>query len=186
MYGLRFADVRHLWPLQGPAVYQRDFAQLIGAAVHHDAAIMAPGDRDFNGSTLDEDLERLEAIHRHSLTQGWGTFPYHMMASPNGRLFYTLDLRYYGAQVARRNHETVGLALMGDFTSRHPGDGQLCAAAMGLVVMMRRAGRLLALKGHREWALPGHGTACPGDTWWGWQNRLWASVGAQARRSSPN
>lgn len=179
--GVELVDVRHYFPPTGLVARRRPVRVPLGVAVHHDGVLMGPGDRHYSGTTLDEDLERLRAIYRHGLSMGWGGMPYHVMASPNGRCFYTLDLAYYGAHVARRNHELVGLCLMGNFMFRHPGDLQLCAAARGLLGMWGWYAHLLPFRGHREWALPGDGTVCPGDTWWVWQNRLLVMTVAVAR-----
>lgn len=183
--GVEVVDVRHMFKTEGPAGQPRFQDLLVGVAVHHDGVIMMPGDRDYSGSTLNEDLERLGAIHQRGISQGWGGMPYHLVASPNGRCFYTLDLNCYGAHVRKRNHQLVGMALMGNFTFSHPGDFQLCAAASALVAIWGWSGLLLPFKGHREWALPAYPTSCPGDTWWQWQNRLLVFTVAVARLLFP-
>ena len=169
---LEIVDVRELLPPAGPMARWRDISSAEGIAVHHDGVIMTPGDRDYSGSTLDEDLERIQAIRRHSEAEGWGTFPYHMMASPHGRTFYTVDLRLFGAHVGRRNHQLLGVALMGDFTHAAPSDLQLCAAARAVLALCVWGKILPPLGGHRELALAGGATACPGDTWTTWEPRL--------------
>lgn len=180
-------DVRHIFPPQhaGSVGRPRLMSNLLGLAVHHDGVIMAPGDRDYNGTTLNEDLERLGAIYRHGADQGWGGFPYQFVASPNGRLFYTTDVSLFGAHVARRNHELLGLALMGDFSATWPGQALLCAAGLGVVTAWHLAGRLLDVRGHREWALAGHPTVCPGDMRTGWQRDLLQMAVVQARLAFP-
>jgi hypothetical protein len=181
-------DVRHLYPPSpdGPIGRSRDSSQLLGIAVHHDAAIMAPGDEDFDGTTLDEDLRRLDLIYRVSNDRGWGGFPYHMVASPNGRTFYTTDVSFFGAQVADRNNELVGVALMGLFTDKAPERAQLCAAGLAIVSFWHFFNRLVDVKGHREWARAWSPTECPGDTWWNWQHALFGSVRLQARIAFPD
>src|SRR3990167_9493681 len=183
----RIFDVRDRYPPQeGSDVARRRVLFLIsGVAVHHDGAIMEPGDADYSGSTLDEDLERLDIIYRVGLDNGWGGFPYNAVASPNGRTFYTCDIALFGAHVARRNDELVGMALMGNFVHRPPGQVQLCAAGLGLVALWEWAGQLRDVRGHREWAVPDWPTACPGDTWWGWQQSLLWAATVQARIAFP-
>jgi len=158
---------------------------LLGVAQHHDAAIMSPGDENYDGSTLDEDLRRLDLIYRVGIGNGWGGFPYHFVASPNGRVFYTTDLSFFGAHVARRNHQLVGVALMGLFTDAQPVRESLCAAGLAIATIWHLAGRLLDVRGHREWALPTDPTACPGDTWWSWQHALFQSARLRARLAFP-
>jgi len=179
-FGIEVADVRHIWPPTGSAA-RRKPEPATGIAVHHDGVLFAEGDRNHNGKTLDEDLQRLAAIHNVSVVNGWGSFPYHFVASPNNRLFYTLDLRYFGAHVARHNHELQGLALMGDFTADEPNDALLCSAGAGVVAIMRYRTRLIGIRGHQEYADTDWPTSCPGDTWPQYQHRLWAAVGFHAR-----
>lgn len=180
-------DVRHLFPNEpnGSTATKRWTSALAGIAVHHDGVIMAAGDRDYNGTTLNEDLARLQAIYDRGISEGWGGFPYHTVSSPNNRTFYTQDVANYGAHVARRNHQLLGHAIMGDFSSRAPRDDQLCGAALGIITLYHATGRLLDFRGHREWALAGQGTQCPGDTWWTWQQRLVLAVVTMGRLAFP-
>ena len=180
--GLTIIDVRHFFPPAGPMARARDPA---GVAVHHDGVIMLPGDRDYSGTTLNEDLARLQAIANRSASQGWGTFPYHLLASPNGRTFYTADISLFGAHVAARNHQLLGAALMGNFTFAHPGDPQLCAAGRALVAIWALTQRLYDFNAHRHWALPSYPTSCCGDTWPAWQDRLLIIASALARSALP-
>jgi hypothetical protein len=179
LHGVEVADIRHFWPNDRPRL---DQAAVTAVLTHHDGVLMLPGDRDYSGSTLDEDLERIDAIHRHSVGEGWGNYPYHLTASPNGRLFLCRDLDRRGSHIYWRNHETLGLVMLGNYMEASPGDAQLCAAAAGLVLALRELGRLVQLVGHREYAVPEHPTVCPGDTWFEWQSRLWSFVGFHARR----
>jgi len=183
--GVEVVDVRHMFPTGAPAARSREERLLAGVAIHHDGVIMAPGDQDYSGTTLNEDLGRLGAIYQRGVSQGWGGMPYHLVASPNGRCFYCLDLGWFGAHVAGRNDELLGVSLMGNFMYSQPGDPQLCAAGRALVGIWGWSGRLVRFKGHREWALPQYPTSCPGDTWWTWQNRLLVLTVAVARLLFP-
>jgi len=183
---LELVDVRHLYPPFAAGERLRDFALLKGVAIHHDGVIFTAGDRDYSGDTLNEDLDRLDAIYQRAIDQGWGRFPYHFVASPNGRTFYTNDISHYGAHVASRNHELLGIALMGNFMPSHPSDAYLCAAARALLAIWAITGRLYGFRGHREWALPASPTSCPGNTWWTWQYRLLILTTALARYLFPS
>jgi hypothetical protein len=182
---LVIVDARALFPASGDVARPRDPAALLGVAIHHDAGAMPPGDTNYSGDTLDEDLARLNLLYRVGIDRGWGGLPYHFVASPNGRCFYTTDWHLFGAQVARRNHELVGVALMGDFSYSTPGDPQLCAAGRALIYLWSEAKRLLDQKGHKEWALPSSPTQCPGNTWTTWQWRLLNLTVAAARLAFP-
>ena len=170
--GKRLVDVRHLFPTDGSAGRRRDIARVIGVAVHHDGVLMAPGDRNYSGGTLDEDIQRLYAIYNRGLQAGWGGFPYHLVASPNGRLFLCLDLSCFGAHVAQRNHELLGVSLMGNFMLEAPSTTQLCAAGLAVAVCWRDPFSPGAVEAHYQWARPTWPTSCPGDTWPIWGPRL--------------
>lgn len=170
--GQRMADVRHLFPDTLPRPRERRW--IVGLAVHHDGVLMAPGDRDYSGSTLDEDLERLRAIYNHSIDQGWKRFPYHFVASPNGRTFYTQDLWHNGSHVATRNADYIGLAVMGDYELAIPGHTACCAAGVAVAATWGWLMRLVALDPHYALAVPGWETVCPGATFPHWFGRLLA------------
>jgi len=165
---LEILDCRLRYPpvAGGSAGRPRDLTKLVGVAVHHDAVLFDAGDWNYNGSTLDEDLRRLDAIYQRGLDMQWGGFPYHFVCSPNNRVYYTQDVRHFGAQVAHRNHELVGVAGMG-------------------ISVYHFTGRLLDVRGHREWAVAPDPTACPGDTWWQWQRRVFERITLVGRLAFP-
>ena len=185
--GVDLYDVRSMYPPQegGAVARQRDPALLQAIAIHHDAVIMEAVGPDYSGDSLNQDLGRLTAIYNHGLAQGWGGFPYHFIASPNGRTFYTTDISTFGAHVAARNHQLLGVALMGTFMLSQPGDLQLCAAARCIVATWGLTHRLVTYWGHRELALPAYPTSCPGDTWPQWSHKLLTYAAALARRGGP-
>ena len=183
LHGIEVVDVRHFWEPSGSAARLKP-APASGITIHHDGVLFEEGDRNHNGTTLDEDLQRLEAIHNACVANGWGSFCYHLVASPNRRLFYTLDLSYFGAHVARHNHELQGLALIGDFTRAEPNEGLLCTAGAGVVAIMRDIGQLVGIQGHTDWADRDWQTECPGKTWTSYQHELWTMVGIHARRAA--
>lgn len=154
-----------LWPVSR----MRHDNSIEGELIHNDGVFFAPGDRDYDGSTLDEDAERLQAIYRQGLKMGWGGMPYHAVASPNqGALYVCRDHRTFGAHVGGNNHRYVGVAIMGNFDFAMPSTVALCGAGKG-VALMRFQYRLpgLPLAGHRD--VPGQSTTCPGNTWPSWR-----------------
>lgn len=163
----RICDARALFPNvpAGSTGRKRMLSQLVGVAVHHDGVLFEPGDHDYNGSTLDEDLGRLQAIYAVCLDRGWGGFCYHFVASPNGRLFYTQDVRNFGAHVARRNHELLGVAIMGDYSFHGPPVAAKCAAGLGLLAAWHESYRFLPVMGHSAGAPGDWPTRCPGVLW---------------------
>jgi len=180
--GIQVADIRHFWTPSGTAARSAPLHDMIGINIHHDGVLMAPGDRDFNDTTLDEDLERIEIIHRHAIMQGWGHFPYHLVATPNGRLFYTVDLALYGAHIARRNHELKSIVILGNYMLDEPTPAALCAAGAAVTAILRARGGIFPVRPHLEWTRPGHSTECPGDTWPFYLPKIWQAVAYHARR----
>lgn len=129
----------------------QDPARVIGLAIHHTVG---------NNAVQSEADERatIQAIDRNHLAQGYGGFGYHFIVFASGRAYHCGEGQR--AHVALRNHELRGIAMSGTFTNSQPTD----AAMNGLreVLMLERAVWDIPIKGHREWALPGEGTACPG------------------------
>ena len=171
-------DVRHLFLNTEPR--RRDPDGIGGIAIHHDGALFEEGDVGGPPGTLDEDLDRLRIIYNTAIRRGLLRYPYHFSASPNGRLYYTLDVASRGSHVAWRNDELTGVVLIGLYTDDHPTDAALCAAATANAAIWREGNRLIALRGHREWNRPGHATQCPGNTWPEWSERLLALTAYQA------
>ena len=163
-------DVRNRYPVL--TRYGRSLSQVRRTVLHHDGVIMRAGDQDFDGSTLDEDLARMDADYRWSIDQNkFGRFPYHMAATPNGRLFYTLDVGLIGAHVGGHNTESTGLVFLGSFLgNRRPTKLAMCAGAKGLLIGWTWLGRLTQLDGHKE--VHGQNTRCPGDEWHLWGPEL--------------
>lgn len=123
-----------------------------------------------SGVVGDSESEAIAAWHTSRL--GWPGIGYHFVVHENGEIDYTGDLATVRYHVAGRNRECVGVCIPGDFTAKAPNELQL-GAARNLARVLRplldpdETGRV-AMVGHREIALPGYRTACPGDTWRDW------------------
>jgi len=164
LYGIEVADVRYLFP-DAPdrkcSLYHPP-ENIEGIALHHDGIVMPPGDMDYNGATLDEDMERLQAIYDWNL-QRFGGFPYQLVASPNSRLFWCRSLYTWGAHVEKMNDRLLGEAIMGDYRTTEPPVEGLCSLSLGLIIFWRFLGHLSVVQGHGQWA---PGTECPGPALW--------------------
>lgn len=165
----RIVNVCNIFTVHPDKIYRRDEDKVDALAVHHDASAMKAGDLDYNGSTMDEDLDRIAAIHDyHYNVKGWGRIAYHGMVSPNGRVFLTLPLQWVGAHIRGRNSITDGLCFMGDLSKRPPTKEAICAMGVGIAAFWRYRRSYLQLQGHK--GFENQSTACPGDTqaeWWG-------------------
>ena len=70
---------------------------------------------------------------------------------------------------AGANAYSVGIALKGDFTNEWPTDAQLDAAAW-LANNLKANLTINDERGHKD--VQGSATACPGDTWPEWKDRI--------------
>lgn len=130
----------------------QDPLRVIGIAVHHTAGSNAVQSEADERATI-------QAIDRQHVGQDFGGFGYHGIVFQSGRAYRCGDGQR--AHVAKRNHELRGWALHGTFTNVQPGEAQLNGLREVLLDERARFGNL-PIKGHREWALPGDGTKCPG------------------------
>lgn len=132
-------------------------AGLQGIAIHH-TVTPTPSP----AATVAEEMDRLKAIENYHIGQGFGLFGYHYAAFPSGRCYQIGDTLGQRAHVAQRNHQLVGIALMGTFTEHYPGDDHMRAATEAIKQIEAETGLSLAIAGHNSWATPGNGTGCAG------------------------
>jgi hypothetical protein len=166
-------DVRHLFLAQPPGAIATPLDAVDTIEVHHDGVLFDGRDKNYNGTTLDEDIQRLRSHHTHALAQGWGSYPYQFAASRR-RLFYTLDMRYRGSHAKQRNSQGRALVLLGDFTTAQPPNGQLSIAGLGLALIRIIIDRRAPVNAHTELPSPAGDTVCPGATWPRWKPSLLA------------
>lgn len=113
----------------------RPISQVEEIAMHHDAVAFSGKDANFNGSTLDESLDRLSAVYnwhinlngmREPGAASWQGIGYHAMIDPAGRIFIprtdvldTSRAHVAGYDPARGNQYlnnlAVGICFMGNF-----------------------------------------------------------------------
>ena len=154
----------------------RALSEITGIAVHHDAGFFDGADKNFNGTTVDEEHKRIFAVHRmHVTSNGWEGIAYHLYVFPSGRIWYVGDLRTIRAHVAHQNTHLAGIVLAGDFTTNPPMLGSILGLANAIDAINIECGRPLPYKGHRQWVKPEHlpqwATACPGDTFEKWLHK---------------
>lgn len=123
----------------------------LGLAIHHTVTRM--------GMEATEVQERahIRAIDTYHVSIGYGGFGYHDAVFPSGRVYHCGDGRR--AHVGKRNHELVGIAVVGDFSFSLPGEKQM----EGVLEVISMYPGNWPVKGHNNWALPGEGTACAGQ-----------------------
>jgi hypothetical protein len=146
--------------------YQRSLNRITDIAVHHDGVLFEKGDRDYDGSTVDEDLARMDADARAAARFGWPDMPYHAIISPNGKAYYVRSTDLVGANVNRGNTPVIGVALMGDFSLRDPDIIAQQLAGVFIGAAFRGLWRPLRIRPHHDF--DGQSTVCPGyhtDRW---------------------
>jgi len=133
----------------------RPLGYVIGVAIHHTVTTISPA------ATEAEERAHIRAIDAYHASKNWGGFGYHYAVFPSGRVYYC----GWGsrAHVANRNHELVGVAFVGDMSTRLPSAIETAAAGEAVRDIWRRLGRTVEVRGHRDWVVdPAWATACPG------------------------
>lgn len=135
-------------------------ADILGKAAHHS---VSGGTFFMAGQTTPQDeINHIRMIDQYHVSIDFGGFGYHACGFASGRSYQTGDFNGARAHIAGRNHELLGWVLVGDYTDQLPPTGAIAAAAECERAFDTYLGRQVPLKGHRDWALPGYGTTCPG------------------------
>lgn len=165
-------DVRADFPTEqiGRTMATRDPALLQFVSQHHDAAFYA--DDPLPGDDFPAEMERMAIVYRVHRDNGWGGIGYHTYGFPSGRLYLVGDYATQRANVARRNHQSIGHCSAGDFTNAPPPLGTQLVAALATLAAWSYAGRMLASVSHHDAALASDPTECCGATRDLWVPRL--------------
>lgn len=190
--GVTVYDARQWFPDQAPAggvvFHSRSLDQITGIAAHHDAVAFQDVDRNFNGTTIDEERARMQASYnwhtkffpQPTPIQGWDgrygwNWPgmgYHIYVFPSGRIYLIGTLQTVRAHVAYRNTPLAGIVFAGDFTTLRPAIGSILAGGAAILWLWALIERIIPTEGHRWHAVEGWETSCPGDTYAEWVPRL--------------
>ncbi|RMH15978.1 MAG: N-acetylmuramoyl-L-alanine amidase [Gammaproteobacteria bacterium] len=95
----------------------------------------------------------------HVEHHGWPGIGYHYVIGKDGVIYKTNDLHTESYNVARHNRHTAGICMIGNFMVEQPCQLQLLATARAVTLVFEEVGRVLAIKGHRDFNKP----QCPGD-----------------------
>jgi hypothetical protein len=149
------------------------YSTVTHAVVHHTA-----------GSNSDEDFDAVvrSIWYYHTVSNDWGDIGYNFLVAPNGTIYEGRagGAGAIGAHFSCRNTNTVGVALLGTFTSASPTDaaldslerlmGEICTRhAIDPTANVRHTPSGLhvpTIIGHRDGNVPGATctvTSCPGD-----------------------
>jgi len=131
----------------------RQLHSIDSVVVHHSAGAWRK-DRDT--------LQQLkDYANYHVKSRGWPGIGYHYAIDPAGAVFKTNPLTRACYHAKGGNAHSVGVVLIGDFTSEPPAEKQWDALRLLLAELKRGLPGLRELKGHRE--VEGSSTACPGN-----------------------
>jgi len=134
----------------------RSLDSITDLVIHH---TVSPDDRT---------SESIAAYHVNS--KGWPGIGYHYVIGADGTIEQVNELETVSYHASDVNGYSVGIALKGDFTELYPTDEQLAAAAWLVEYLIDTLPFAEVVYGHRE--AVGAATACPGDTWPEWKDRI--------------
>ena len=139
--------------------------------VHH-AAALYPTERG---------IDDVRSIARyHTINRGWPGIGYHEVIAErvNGgplEAFILSNPDLQRAHILNRNHECFGICAATNFGAAVPEQKWIDALALRLAAALRRYPDA-QIVGHREIAVRGGETACPGAAWASWKPELLAAV----------
>lgn len=117
-----------------------------------------------SGTPRDNTAEEIDAYHK---SLGWPGVAYNWLCHWDGTIEYVGNIGTLRYQVASRNHEVVGVCVLGDWSKKLPPQPALDALDW-LITNIKTDWPDWIVTTHRRIALPGHGTTCPGAALDGW------------------
>jgi len=173
--GVALIDVRDDFP---DTYRYRDAALLRFLSQHHDAAYYA--DDPLEGDDFPAEMRRLQVVYDMHRANGWGGIGYHTYGFPSGRLYLVGSFDTQRANVAGRNHESIGHCTAGLWQSTPPPIGSQLVAALASIAAWSYAGRMLPILSHHDAARASDPTECCGATRDQWVPRLPEAIRAIA------
>lgn len=154
---MEVADLRESLPQSGQ--YEtRSLANIRYLVVHH------------SGVDVDSTAESTAEYHINTL--GWPAIGYHYLVHWDGVIEWVNDLETASYNVAKRNHEVLGILIPGNWNLRRPPMASIKSTGVLIKHLREVLKRQIPLAGHKEIALPGYGTLCPGILWYEWKPLL--------------
>lgn len=121
-----------------------------------------------------------ESVAKYHIEQnGWPSIGYTFVLHPDGNIDWVNDLDRACYNVAGRNDEVMGVLYCGNFMAEQPPEYMLQRGYSLNAEIQFTFGWFIPVVGHRNIALPGYSTSCPGDTWPNWARRV-SPIEAQA------
>jgi len=168
--GIRYAvkDWRDQVPDKFPDFPTRHLRAITKIVIHH--TVTPPNNPDDS----DHDWEGIiRSIYQyHTLQRGWPGIGYHYIITPDPAVYYVGDVHTIRACVAHMNTHVVCIALLGNYMTWEPPFKMLSVLRERIEYMRQWWPWIRKVVGHRDVAVVGHETACPGDTWIQWKRKL--------------
>lgn len=141
-------------------------ARTDGLAIHHSVGQTHFTDKNFNGTTEDEEVAHIIAIRDYTAAK-WGVgFAYNGCVFASGRVYVVRHGLGIRAHVAFQNHRLEGLCMIGTYNTQRPSDALIAGAGRWVKAKHSIYGEI-PVKPHRDWVAPEHkpqwSTACCGD-----------------------
>jgi hypothetical protein len=165
-------DVRSTF--QGTFTRRRSVTRFI--VVHHAAAL-------YRTPTGLQDVQAIADYHVK--TRGWPGIGYHIVLAEevNGgpiARYEVSDWHLQRAHIMNRNHETLGICCATRFDGVP--ETKWIHALAETMIDVHRVFPNAQVVGHRDIALPGYGTTCPGAAWSTWRDTLIEALNQNAVR----
>ena len=103
------------------------------------------------------DVESFRRYHIH--INGWADVGYHFVIPKNGRFQKGRDIKLVGAHAKRKNDDSIGICLVGDFHKYEPTINQMNESLILYHELCRLFSKNLKIEYHRPQWMP---NACPG------------------------
>lgn len=159
-FGTQFDDIRTILPTTG-VFAGRTLDQIRYVGIHHTGSGTSP-------KTLSA------TIAKAHLATGWPAIAFHFLVYPT-KVRYCGSLATSRADLPGHDTDSVGVALVGDFSQQSPDPRALDLARRLLNILDQFLGRSLTRRGHRDLAPGDPPTDCPGATAFGdtgWLSQL--------------
>lgn len=156
----------------GPGYATRRLDQIIGIAAHHTVSGGQFYGADNPDLTEEDEVNHVLMINIYHLSLLYGGIAYTVLIFGSGRRYDMGPLTQVRAGVAHKNYVIASFAFVGNFTDRLPTEAALASGRQTVAEWRAELGRDVPVKGHRDWAVEGWATACPGERWQEWIGRL--------------
>lgn len=166
VFGSKFVDLRgEVTRHRTKKPLRFDLAKVVGYAVHHPGA--------------ESTWQGIASYHVYGTSEykpdEWAVIGY-LLGIEDGVVYLLRNIEEVGNHVYGMNDKLLALCVMGDLTKRNPSQADIAALDKAVRALDELLGRTPTVKGHNDWALPGHGTACPGPMLTAWARAFSRSV----------